>query len=135
MGKIIVACDLTHSVEALGHCISPQRHVLPVPPSGESIRAADLCLLTTFRISQHWRTRKTISVSRRWPRSPAKCNHLFTGSLQPSLKISRKSVRKFLRKVANRQTNNDENILAEVTNDQHENDSLSGTRLNYEFLP
>jgi len=36
---------------------------------------------------------------------------------QPSLKISRKSVWKFFRKVANRQTNNDENVcsLAEVT--------------------
>ena len=39
-------------LEALGQCIPPPRHVLPVPPSGKSVWAADLCPLTTFRISQ-----------------------------------------------------------------------------------
>ena len=65
-------------LEALGQCIPPPRHVLPVPPSGESLWAADLCALTTFHISQ---SRKTIPVSRRWSGSPPKCNHLFTGPL------------------------------------------------------
>ena len=43
-----------------------------------------------------------IPVSRRWSRSPLKFDHLFIG---PSLKISCKSVRMFLRKVPNIQTN------------------------------
>jgi len=37
--------------------------------------------------------------------SPPKFNHLFIGPLRPSLNISYKSVRKPLRKVANRETN------------------------------
>ena len=41
-------------LEALGQCIPPPRHVLPVPPSGNSVWTADLCSLTTFRISQQW---------------------------------------------------------------------------------
>ena len=51
-----------------------------------------------------------------WTRLPPKFNHLFIGPLLTPLKISCKSVRKFLRKVANRQTNNDAYIssLAEV---------------------
>jgi len=36
--------------------------------------------LTTFRISQQWRIRKTVSVSKRWPGS-SKFNHLFNGPL------------------------------------------------------
>jgi len=39
-------------LETLEQCTPPPRHVLPVPPSGESVRAADLCPLTTFCISQ-----------------------------------------------------------------------------------
>jgi len=43
-------------------------------------------------------------TSYQWSGSPPKFYHLFTGYFQPSLKISCKSVRKFLHKVANRQT-------------------------------
>jgi len=43
---------LRHSVEALGQCIPLPRHVLRVPPCGESVWAGDFCLLTTFHISQ-----------------------------------------------------------------------------------
>jgi len=39
-------------LEALGECTPPPRHVLSVPSSDESVWAADLCTLTTFRISQ-----------------------------------------------------------------------------------
>ena len=39
-------------LEGLGQCIPPPRHVLPVPLSGESVWATDLCPLITFRISQ-----------------------------------------------------------------------------------
>jgi len=39
-------------LEALWQCIPSPRHVLPVPPSGESVSAADLCPLTTSCISQ-----------------------------------------------------------------------------------
>ena len=58
--------------------IPPPRHVLPVSRYG-------------YR-----------SGSLSW--SPPKFNHLFTGHCQPFPKILCKSVRKFLRKVANRQT-------------------------------
>ena len=49
-----------------------------------------------------------------WSESPPKFNHLFTGHFQPSLKISCKSVPKFLRKnlPTDRQTDNDENITS-----------------------
>jgi len=53
-----------------------------------------------------------------WSGSPPKLNHLFTGHCQPSLKILCKSVWKFLHKVPNGQTNNDNYIssLVEVSN-------------------
>jgi len=35
----------------------------------------------TFRISQQWRIRKTVPVSRRWSGSLPKFNHLFNGPL------------------------------------------------------
>jgi len=35
--KLGVPVIMTHRVEALGQCKSPPRHVLPVPPSGESV--------------------------------------------------------------------------------------------------
>jgi len=50
------------------------------------------------------RIRKTIHMSRWWSVSPPKFDHLFLAHCQPCLKISCKSVWKFLRKVANRQT-------------------------------
>ena len=74
---------------------------------------------TTFRISQWWRIRKTIPVFRRWSGSPPKFNHLFTGPL-PTFpeNLHANPLGRFFRKVANKQTNNDENIssLAEVIN-------------------
>jgi len=64
-----------------------------------------------------WWIRKTIPVSRWWSGSPPKFNHYSLADCQLSLKISRECVWKFLRKVANRQTYNDENItsLMEIT--------------------
>jgi len=50
--RFITAFLVQLELEALGQCIPPPRHVLPVPPSGESAGAADLCPLATFHISQ-----------------------------------------------------------------------------------
>ena len=62
---------------------------------------------TAFRISQQWRIRKTIPVSKRWSGSPPKFNQLFNTNPLGSF------CAKLLR---DKQTNNDENItsLAEV---------------------
>ena len=74
-------CHKDYQLEALAQCIPPPRHLLLVPPSGESVCAAELCLLTTFRISKKWRIRKTIPVSRQRSGSPLKFNRLFVGPL------------------------------------------------------
>jgi len=44
--------QISNKLEPLGQCIPLPGHVLPVPPSGESVRTADLCPLTTFCVSQ-----------------------------------------------------------------------------------
>jgi len=93
---VIHSCQTTtHSqLEALGQCIPMPRHVLLVSRSGYGsvIRNPDTDL---------------------WFGSPPKFNNLFIG--QPSVKISCKSVQKFLRKVANRQTDDDYiSLLAEA---------------------
>ena len=93
---------INSKLEALRQCIPPPRYVLPLPPSGESVRM---------------NVRKPLSIS---PNSdepgkqslypdgdPDRHQNLIACSLvhcQPFLKISCKSVWKFLRKVANRQT-------------------------------
>jgi len=108
-------------LEALGQCIPPPRRVLPVPLSSETVWAADL-----FTCVNHF----PYSVSPNSDESGKQ--YLYTDSdsdrrqnliicslahCQPSLKISCKSVWKFLRKVANRQTTtNYVSSLAEVTN-------------------
>jgi len=63
-------------LETMGQCILPPRHVLPVSRS-----------VSGFRI-----------------RDPDRHQNLNKSHCQPSLKILYKSIRKFLRKVANRQT-------------------------------
>jgi len=67
LAVFFITAESIVELEALGQCIPPPRHVLPVPPSGESV----------------------------WI-------------------ISCKSVWKFLHKVANRQTNNDDYISSLV---------------------
>jgi len=130
IATVRVAPFLTHGVDAVGQCIPPPRHVLPVQPSGESVRTADLCPLTTFRISQQWRIWKTIPDP---DGDPDRHQNLIICSLahcQPSLKILYKSIRTFLRKVVNRQTdrqtNNDDYItsLAEVVKIYDDDDGI-----------
>jgi len=111
---------LLQQLEALGQCIPPLRHVLPVPPSGESIW---MNVRYPFSVSPNIDESRKQSL---YPDvDPDRHQNLIFYSLahcQPSLKISYKSVWKFLRKIANkqtktdRQTNNDDYIssLAEV---------------------
>ena len=85
---LYIQCEL----EALGECIPPPRHVLPVSPSGESVWAADLSPLTTFRISQY--SDESGKQSLYQDGDPDRHQNLIICSLadcQPSLKILCKS--------------------------------------------
>jgi len=83
--------DMIWILQALGQCIPPPRHVLSVFGSR----------FGSYPWSDHHKNLITCSS--------AHC--------QPSLKISSKSIQKFLCKIANKQRNNDKNItsLMEVT--------------------
>jgi len=112
---------LRHGVEALGQCIPPPRHVLPVSRY-QSRHLANLSVSSSLIITTAsiWRINMNewldaLSVSPNSDESekqslypdgdPDRHQNLIACSLancQPSLKISCKSVRKFLRKVANK---------------------------------
>jgi len=61
-----------------------------------------IMLTTSSKNLEHW---DNAYLRHPWSESPPKVNHLFIGLLTTFLKISCKSIQKFLHKVANIQTN------------------------------
>jgi len=109
----VVACHTQrfyYKLDVLGQRIPPPRHVLPMPPSGESVW---MNVRQPFSISPNSdESGKTIPVSRQWTGSPPKFNRCSLVHCQAFLRISCKSNPKFLHKVTNKQTNNDHYISA-----------------------
>jgi len=78
--------------------------------SGSGVRRLDLCeiVLTRSTRTVHTSAKARLTSVAIRIRIDTRINHFCSlAHCQPSLKISRKSVGKFLRKVANRQTNDD----------------------------
>ena len=88
-----------YQLEALGQCVPPPSHVLPVPPSGESVWAADLCPSTTLLSPNSDESGKQFLYPDDDPDGHRNLVICSLAHCQPSLKILCKSVRNFYAKL------------------------------------